>query len=76
MWLRKVILLEFSVATLAIIGVKNRDWDFINEFIRFFVVPNLPYPSLLKRGEFFAKHKDGRFIFTVINIKYANDCDE
>jgi len=36
--------LEFSVATLAIIGVKNRDWDFINEFIRFLYCQISPTP--------------------------------
>ena len=35
-----------------------------------------PLPLFAKEGEFFAKHKDGRFIFTVINIKYANGCDK
>ena len=50
MLLRKVILWECNVAVFAIIEVENKDWAFINEFLRFFVLPNLPYPSLLKRG--------------------------
>ena len=41
---RKVILWECYVAVLAIIEIENTDWAFINEFLRFFVLPNLPTP--------------------------------